>query len=418
MAEITYKLYDPKKKAYRKFADTGTDTKTTSASIEELEKYAIEKGLNLKIISGATPVTGQAAIVPRDELVAEATPLGAIGGGLLSGATLGFRDELFGKDEETGEYPQDIEKEAWPRLYEGARMVGSLIPDIGLSVLGAAATRGRVSPAAIATAVGGLTGAAEAIGEAPAGEKLTPETAAEAAAGAVGGATGGYVGEKVISPLLKRAGKALVQKFKSNVPKFAGEVTEQTREGGMEVLNKEAQALMMEKEAAEAALQKQLARKSELKSESDILEAQRRKMLEGSEDSRAIELLDPEAREELAPELPEFTKRQMREIMKKPVDQLTGEELFQRISVVGAQYAGNFQKIKALEDAITNSNLGIEQKKAGYARLKRILEQHADVEDYVKRFKSSALGGAVGAEVGAEVGKASVRPAGIRKGSI
>ena len=410
MAKITYKLYDPKTKQDVVF-NNGNTSMTFDGDKAEIDAYAKKKGFDVSYVED-----------PLEKAAAAVSPVEAAAGGLLSGISLNFRDEVFGKDE-AGILPQEAEKLAYPRIYEGSKLVGStatnILADLGLM----AATRGRLSPTALAATGGALTGAAEAVGETPE-DASASDKAIAAAGGGVGGGTGGVIGTKILGPLLKAGGRFVKSKLpKLGIPGYAGEAADETVEGSIEKLNVEAQKAAIERLQKEKALENLSNKRANVGKSIDELRKIQDAATEATTEAgaRTAELRAVRAGEmdpsEIG-EFPEVSPKVLKEIMAKPPEKLTPDELFLRIERLYGSYLNNTNEIRKLEEAIAKSNMSDAARKVSYDNLRNKLMQADSLKDYIKRFPSSYLGGAIGTQAGTAGLEYATRPSGVRKGSI
>jgi hypothetical protein len=410
MAKITYKLYDPKTKQDIVFKN-GNTSLTIDGDKAEIDAYAKKKGFDVSYVED-----------PLEKAAGAVSPVEAAAGGLLSGLSLNFRDEIFKKDE-AGIYPQEAEKLAYPRIYEGSKLVGStatnILADLGLM----AAFRGRLSPTALAAVGGAGTGAIESLGETPE-DASTTDQALAAAIGAGGGATGGVIGAKVLGPLLKAGGRFVKSKLpKLGIPGYAGEAADETVEGSIEKLNAEAQKAAIERLQKEKALEKFSNKRANVGKSIDELRKIQDAAAEATSEAgaRTFELRAVRAGEmdpsEIA-EFPEVSPKVHKEIMDKSPDKLTPDELFLRIERLYGSYLNDTNEIRKLEEAIAKSNMSDAARKVSYDNLRNKLMKADSLKDYIERFPSSYLGGAIGAQAGTAGSKYATSPSGVRKGSI
>lgn len=564
MANISYKLFDPSTNSYVEF-DDGSDTKITSASKAEIEDYATKNGYKVNYLESAadyampkfgmgnigitTPetdvsvpsATPQSTVMsPLEESAAEVSPLGAIGGGILSGVTLDWRDEIFGKDER-GVKPAEAEAAAYPRLYGGSKFIGALAPNIVVDLLLARA--GMKNPTGIAATGGAVTGAVESLGSMEDSvSDMTMEDALGISGSMLGGAVGGAAGQKILGPLLKAGGRYLGSKIPSlGIPSFPTGVAEETIEGQMTAAGKEAEKAMLQKSLAEKGIERREARLEQIRPEKAAAEEQRVKLtdksmkdmfaqqmdveklkpsakeysrlnqliarekdlaksefdeqllkmkpdlavesvqrrmkmdekqaqsyldnlyqsrkkpigfesgtgistevksvpltaaeqtelqqlrtkvinydnaknqMDRSAAKRALDLLAEQGDEAEPPIPPDFSSEELASIMRKPLQELNGEELAARISRIGGKFLKQREDIYKLEEAIAKSNATIAAKRQMYNDLREKLIKVDGLKDYLKRFKGSALGGAVGSQAGIQGMEYGMTPSGGRR---
>lgn len=278
MANITYKLFDPATKQY--VLMDGKETKTTTASKQQIEDFARKKGYKVNYIETAAdyampkfdmgdigmttaadvaetpPITQQNGVImtPTEKAATDVSRLEAAAGGFLTGLTLDFRDQIFGKDE-AGVIPAEAEEAAYPKTFKTMKAVGEIVPNIGVDLGLLAASRGRIqSPAALAAGGAAITNLLQSIGQRD--EPLAPITQEEAlqmAGSTIGSALGGAAGQKILGPLLAAGGKYVSSKLpKLGIKGFPDRPSPEILEERMSKLAKSAEEEMVKKQALAA----------------------------------------------------------------------------------------------------------------------------------------------------------------------
>jgi hypothetical protein len=114
----------------------------------------------------------------------------------------------------------------------------------------------------------------------------------------------------------------------------------------------------------------------------------------------------------------QYTQAEIKNIMKSKLEDLDADALYARITNLQSKEFRNFIQTKKLEEAIKNIDASIESKRKMYNSIRDGLIKVGGLEDYLKRFKGSMVGGAAGAEVGQETAAYGTRPSGVRRGSL